>query len=322
MRNEDILDYTEAKEHIEEKRRVTGKVVSIAHSQKGHTYLNFSSDWKTCPFRAVIFGDYINKFDNVEKYEGKNVEITGWIKEYQETAQIKVRNPQQVRIISSDVSVKKDSALQERKALQDESDIKNESDIKRSRSGYKFIFLILAIIFAGAVGYFIPHKSQPDVKSSYLFRVIKVEDGDTIIVEGKDQTMEHVRLIGIEAPEIENPYTEKQPAGEKSAKRLRKMLEYKKVYLIPDPHIPDKDIYDRLLRYVFQPNGIFVNAVLVREGFAFSSDNNQLQFIGRLRDLERQAYDEKLCIWSDKYDYREKKVYTKKWKRLKKDQSF
>jgi len=85
--------------------------------------------------------------------------------------------------------------------------------------------------------------------------VSKVIDGDTIEIN----TGERVRLIGINAPEIGQPYYEE------SANRLKQLIEGKTVILEED--LENKDQYGRLLRYIFLGN-VNINIKLVREGYA------------------------------------------------------
>ena len=98
--------------------------------------------------------------------------------------------------------------------------------------------------------------STPD--TSYIFRVIEVIDGDTIIIEGGQR----VRYIGIETPEIR---PEAEDFGIEAWQANRRLVEGKRVRLEKD--VSETDKYGRLLRYVYI-NDIFVNAELVKEGLA------------------------------------------------------
>ncbi|MBP7859514.1 thermonuclease family protein [Patescibacteria group bacterium] len=89
------------------------------------------------------------------------------------------------------------------------------------------------------------------------YTVTKVIDGDTVVIE----TGEHIRLIGIDAPEI----SKKECYSEESKKYLSELLENKKVKLEKD--ISEKDKYGRLLRYIYLED-VFVNERLVEKGFA------------------------------------------------------
>ena len=73
--------------------------------------------------------------------------------------------------------------------------------------------------------------------------VASITDGDTIRVILADGSNVPVRLIGIDAPETADVLTAE------STEFLASLLEGQEVYLVPD--ISDRDMYDRLLRYVY-----------------------------------------------------------------------
>lgn len=87
-------------------------------------------------------------------------------------------------------------------------------------------------------------------------------DGDTIKVRLQDGQVYSVRLIGIDAPEREQPFF--QEASQAAASLMADKL----VVLIQD--VSPTDPYDRLLRYVIAGDR-FVNEELVRAGFAYAS---------------------------------------------------
>ncbi len=117
-------------------------------------------------------------------------------------------------------------------------------------------------------------------------KVTEVIDGDTF----KTETGETVRLLGVNAPEINDP-------GGDIAKDFLKMLVLnKRVRLEAD--VTDTDDYDRLLRYVYV-NGQFVNGELVRMGYAetrwYPPDT---LYKRELEALEKNALRNKRGLWS------------------------
>lgn len=118
-------------------------------------------------------------------------------------------------------------------------------------------------------------------------KVIKVIDGDTIIIEGG----ERVRYIGIDAPEMDKPF------GKEAYELNRHLVEGKRVRLEKD--VSDSDRYGRLLRYVFV-DGIFVNGELVRQGLARArAYPPDLKYQEILKALEEEAKKQKRGIWSN-----------------------
>ena len=97
--------------------------------------------------------------------------------------------------------------------------------------------------------------------------VVRVVDGDTLVVAVAGRE-ERVRLIGIDTPESVKPNTPVQCFAKEATARTKALLpEGTGVRLERDAELRDR--YERLLAYVYrQPDGLFVNLVLTREGFA------------------------------------------------------
>lgn len=125
-----------------------------------------------------------------------------------------------------------------------------------------------------------------------LYFVNNVIDGDTIKVNGTMRT----RLIGIDAPEAGECYYEE------SKNALANLINGEYVRLEKD--VDAVDDHGRLLRYVFLPsqdlmeNDIFVNAYLLRRGFAQTSsqspNNRYDQYFISVRE---QALMQKQGLW-------------------------
>ena len=94
--------------------------------------------------------------------------------------------------------------------------------------------------------------------------VLEVIDGDTILLE--DGRV--IRYIGIDAPEINSPYTEEECFGPEATVLNAAFVEGQTVEL--SKGLDDKDQYDRYLRYVYV-DGIFINAQMISEGAAYAS---------------------------------------------------
>ena len=97
-------------------------------------------------------------------------------------------------------------------------------------------------------------------------RVTRVVDGDTVEVS-LDGHRERVRYIGIDTPESVKPGVPVQCFAEAAAEENRRLVEGRRVMLRFDAERRDR--YGRLLAYVYRrPNADFVNAELVRRGYA------------------------------------------------------
>jgi micrococcal nuclease len=99
--------------------------------------------------------------------------------------------------------------------------------------------------------------------------VERVVDGDTVIVHLSGQR-ERVRMLGINTPESVKPNAAVDCYGPESSRRTHELLPPgTAVRLVGD--VEARDRYKRLLAYVYRSaDNLFVNLVLVREGFARS----------------------------------------------------
>ena len=97
-------------------------------------------------------------------------------------------------------------------------------------------------------------------------QVLRVVDGDTIRVRLDGRT-ERVRYIGVDTPESVKPGTPVQCYAKRASAANAALVAGRSVKLVTDAE--QRDRYGRLLAYVYrEPDGAFVNARLVRDGFA------------------------------------------------------
>jgi endonuclease YncB( thermonuclease family) len=103
-----------------------------------------------------------------------------------------------------------------------------------------------------------------------LYSIDHYVDGDTIVVT-MNGTPETIRFIGIDTPETHKPNTPVQCYGPAAAAHTRNVIEAAggKVRLVSDSLSTNRDRYDRLLRYVYLPDGTDVNQLNVEQGYAF-----------------------------------------------------
>jgi micrococcal nuclease len=106
--------------------------------------------------------------------------------------------------------------------------------------------------------------SQPDVPAVEA-SLVKVTDGDTIVVRLNGKR-ERVRLIGIDTPETRHSPRGPEPLADEATAALRRLLANANILLRFDAE--ERDRYGRLLAYVYTHDGEFVNAAMLREGWA------------------------------------------------------
>ncbi len=146
---------------------------------------------------------------------------------------------------------------------------------KSHRGRRRLIWLIPALLLPIVIIY-LTHQSGVSkpaiqkIQSSQpgLYSVSHFVDGDTIAVmmNGKE---EKVRFIGVDTPETHKPNTPVQCYGPAAATYTKNTIGKSQVRLVSDSQSTDRDRYNRLLRYVYLPDGTDVNEELVKYGYAF-----------------------------------------------------
>ena len=148
-----------------------------------------------------------------------------------------------------------------------------------ARSGL-LLLLLLAVVVGGilalqAVSGSAARPSPSAAAADGLVRatVIGISDGDTIRVRLDDGSVERVRYIGIDAPEIAHPEDgiAAECYGSEASAADATLVAGKVVFLERD--VSDRDRFGRLLRHVWLPTGttrLLVATELVRRGMAFA----------------------------------------------------
>ncbi len=128
--------------------------------------------------------------------------------------------------------------------------------------------------------------------------VVYVYDGDTIqaLLGGRKYK---VRLLGIDTPETDGPYTKAEPLGEEAKARTKRLALGKKVTLeFGADSLRDK--YNRLLAYVTLPDGRCLNQILIQEGLAEAFHRGAYTRKKLYHKLEAEARKHRLGIWKYK----------------------
>jgi len=122
--------------------------------------------------------------------------------------------------------------------------------------------------------------------------VVRVADGDTFEIS----TGQRVRLIGIDTPETSDPRRPVGCFGSQATAKTKELLLGAVVEMEKD--VSETDRYGRLLRYVYK-NGLFINEILVREGYAVSSAYPpDVKYQDQFRRAQAEAVANLHGLWS------------------------
>ena len=143
----------------------------------------------------------------------------------------------------------------------------------------------------------IPVLEKPDFNQIPIYSVVRVIDGDTIAID-IDSNSSSVRLIGVDTPETVHPSKPVEEYGKEASNFTHNLLVGEKVYIAIDPQQGKTDRYGRILAYVYRfPDGLFVNAEIVRQGYGHAYTNYPFKYMEAFRQLERFAKEAEKGLW-------------------------
>ena len=121
-------------------------------------------------------------------------------------------------------------------------------------------------------------------KGAGTVRTEKIYDGDTIgaVVDGH---FEKIRLIGIDAPEMEQ-----RPWGRKAKECIEALIRASASKVSLEYDMERRDKYGRILAYIWTQDGKMMNEEMLRKGCAvlFTVPPN-VKYVGRLRAAQKKA---------------------------------
>lgn len=168
---------------------------------------------------------------------------------------------------------------------------------------YKILISTLSVLILIALSPLTTSQSASRaVKSAttYLlsdYKVVKVEDGDTITVDMNGKN-EKVRFIGVDTPETKDPRKAVQCYGKKAAEFTKTQINNKRVRLEADEQNTNRDRYNRLLRYVYLPDGILLNAEIIKQGYGFAYTSFPFTKKDEFKKLEDYAREKNIGLWA------------------------
>ena len=143
---------------------------------------------------------------------------------------------------------------------------------------YAAIIAAVALLF-GAVAYCY---AQSD---NYLATCVRVIDGDTLTVADENQNLHRIRIVGMDAPELAQPY------GRAAKAALSEIVLHKEVHVVP----AGVDKYNRelaQLRHDTSFGQLDVAETMISNGHAFS-------WGGAHYKAQEYAAENRLGVWAD-----------------------
>ena len=148
-------------------------------------------------------------------------------------------------------------------------------------------------------------KSTGETENAF-YTVWRVADGDTL----KLSNDERVVLAGVDAPEAflnRKVYDQSRTTGEKmknillkgryATRYMRSLVEGQRVRLEPDKRFRDK--HDQIIAFVFLEDGTFVNAEILKQGYAKAVPvPSEPKYQDMLKQFEQEAKDNKRGLWA------------------------
>lgn len=169
---------------------------------------------------------------------------------------------------------------------------------RKTRRALQSLILALLVMLIGFLSeHWQPFQETAVQLSPGTYQVVAFNDGDTISVriDGNDET---VRFIGVDTPETHDPRKPVQCFGQAASEFTKKLIGNQPVRLETDPLSSTRDRYNRLLRYVYLPDGRLVQAEIIKAGYGFAYTSFPFTKSDEFTALQREAMEAKRGLWS------------------------
>lgn len=130
------------------------------------------------------------------------------------------------------------------------------------------------------------------------YNIVEFEDGDTITVD-MNGTHERIRFIGVDTPETQDPRKPVQCFGRAASQFTKDLIGDNPVRLELDPLSSNRDRYDRLLRYVYLPDGRLVQAEIIKAGYGFAYTSFPFTKSEEFLNYQREAREQNRGLWNE-----------------------
>ena len=176
--------------------------------------------------------------------------------------------------------------------------------MKGYRLRRKYIVSLLALLIA-ILGAYAQQQGWVDtagqtavINQPGLYTIDHFVDGDTVAVQMGD-TVETIRMIGIDTPETHRPNTPVQCYGPAAAAYTKSRIGSQRIRLVSDSQSTNRDRYNRLLRYVYLTDGTNLNQELVARGYAFAYLSFPFTKSDDFAAAQQSAQDDSKGLWGN-----------------------
>ena len=169
------------------------------------------------------------------------------------------------------------------------------------RNKRKLLKLLISLLLIG-LGWLATRATPPpavqQTVSPGFYNIVSFEDGDTITVD-MDGTTERIRMIGVDTPETKDPRKPVQCFGRAASDFTKQLIGSSSVRLEADELSSNRDRYNRLLRYVYLPDGRLVEAEIIRQGYGFAYTSFPFTKSDEFKAHEKDAREANRGLWGN-----------------------
>jgi endonuclease YncB( thermonuclease family) len=172
---------------------------------------------------------------------------------------------------------------------------------KRSSAVTVIVGVLSLFIYLGQQYGWFAHAQKAAVTSQPgQYKVVAFSDGDTIKVDMNGKT-ETIRFIGVDTPETHDPRKPVQCYGPAASAFTKNTITAagSQVRLGADSLSSNRDRYNRLLRYVYLPDGTLFNQKLISDGYGFYYPYFPFEKSKDFEAAEKQAMAANRGLWGN-----------------------
>lgn len=173
----------------------------------------------------------------------------------------------------------------------------------------RLVLLLAVILGCAGCGALSPENREQAGNGLVAVRVVRIVDGDTMVVKIPGGAEERLRLIGVDTPEISKP---PEPFGLEAAAYSTERLNGRAVFLETD--VASRDRYGRLLGYLWLESPAvnpgeaelrqkLFNAQLLLDGYAqLMTVPPNVKYVDYFREFQREARENGRGLWGAAVD--------------------